>query len=318
MNRKILVDSILHQLSILVSETEIASSSNMQDINLVSEDFYCELLNVIFDCDLVNANELSANFSGVDLIDKKDKVFVQVSSTCTKEKIDHSLDEINKRSKDFEGYNFLFLSLVKSASKLRDKTYTISNNITFDPKENIYDVASIFQKIKRLKIDKVKQVYNICKTNIIFQPNTANLESGITKIINILSSKELSKEDLDIDTVAYDLNQKITVNNLELFKEIINDYKVYYNSIRHVYEEYDKNGNNKSLAILHTLHKMFLESSKQYQGDDIYKSISDKLKDIVINDLKGNDIDINVEDLDLYIDIILIHAFIDCQIYKKP
>lgn len=318
MNRKILVDRILHQLGILVSETEIALASNMQDINLVSEDFYCELLNVIFDWDLVNANELSANFPGVDLIDKKDKVFVQVSSTCTKEKIDHSLDEINKISKDFEGYNFLFLSLVKSASKLRDKTYTISNNITFDPKENIYDVTSIFQKIKGLEIDKVKQVYNICKTNIIFPPNTVNLESGITKIINILSSKELSKEDLDIDTVAYDLNQKITVNNLELFKEIINDYKVYYNSIRHVYEEYDKNGYNKSLAILHTLHKMYLESSKQYQGDDIYKNISDKVKDIVINDLKGNDIDINVEDLDFYIDIILIHAFIDCQIYKKP
>lgn len=318
MNREIILKIIRHQLALLASETEIASGGNMQDINLISEDFYRDLLNVIFDWTLVNANGLSANFPGVDLLDKGKKILVQVSSTCRKEKIKHSIDEIEKKGNEFDGYRFIFLSLVKDATALRNKNYSIPSNISFNPEEDIDDVSSIFQKINGLSIAKIEAICKLCKSNICFEPNVVKLESSVTKIINILSSRKLSKEDFDIDTIVYDINEKIIANDIGLFKDIINEYKAYYNCVKRVYEEFDKNGNNKSIAILHSLHKMYLESSKQYHGDDIYKCISEQVKKVVVVDLKGSDTYLNIEDLDFYIDIILIHAFIECQIYKKP
>lgn len=319
MSRMVLLNGINYWLSVLKYETENASGSNMQDINLVSEDFYCELFNVIFDYSLVNANQFRSNFPGVDLIDDKNKVLIQVSSTCTSDKIRHSLEEIEKNINRFDGYKFKFISLTKDIDKLKHGKYSVKGNISFTPSTDIYDKKSIYAKIKVLSTEKISSIYSLCKNNIKFNPNPVKLESGLVYIINALSSVPLYEKNVNIETVAFDINAKIIKNDIELFRDIINDNVVYYNTIKQIYEEYDKIGQNKSLAVLYSLHKKYLEATKhKYHGDDIYAYINEKVKQEVMENADIIQSNLDQESLSFYIDLILIHAFIECQIYQKP
>ena len=72
----------------------------------------------MYDYNLVNLNCIKQNAEGIDLIDTKNKIVIQVSATCTKEKIENSLNKgIYLFYKD---YNFKFISISKEVSnKLR-------------------------------------------------------------------------------------------------------------------------------------------------------------------------------------------------------
>lgn len=56
MNRKSLLDGIIHYLSILRVSVELHNSLNHQDINVVSENFFRDFLNLAFGYELKNIN----------------------------------------------------------------------------------------------------------------------------------------------------------------------------------------------------------------------------------------------------------------------
>lgn len=71
------------------------------------------MCNIIFDLELENLNFSYQNIDGIDLIDNKNKVVVQVSSTCTKAKIDNSLSK--KIYTKYKDYSYKFMSISKNA-----------------------------------------------------------------------------------------------------------------------------------------------------------------------------------------------------------
>ena len=75
------------------SALKISKLVNLLDLNIHSETFFAELCNLIFDLKLTNINALKHNTEGIDLIDNTNKVVVQVSSTCSKAKINSSLSK---------------------------------------------------------------------------------------------------------------------------------------------------------------------------------------------------------------------------------
>ena len=67
---------------------------NFHDIHIASENFFCDLLNILFDYSLVNANKIRKNIAGYDLMDTKSKLLVQVSASARPEKIKHTFETI--------------------------------------------------------------------------------------------------------------------------------------------------------------------------------------------------------------------------------
>lgn len=320
MNRQIYIDFISHQLSSLAFEVSTRSKDNLLDINNRCEDFFCLLLNIIFDYKLTNANKLRQNFPGIDLIDTTKKIFIQVSSTCTKSKVDHSLKEISLNIGDFDDYRFRFLSISKDASDIRGKKYSVPDGLLFDSCKDIIDISSLIEDIYSIiDISKLEKIYQCCRDNLGYVPNLTRLESGLTSVIDILSNIDLSQDGYEPNLNVYDIDNKISANDLIVFRDVINDYKVYYNSVKHVYDEYDKNGKNKSLAVLRSLHRMYVEVEHKYHGDDIYENIRKQaINEVVLNIHNNRVSDMSKEEIILYVDIILVHAFIECQIYKRP
>lgn len=87
MNRTIYFDYIEEKLNILAVRIKERSKLNLLELNIHSENFFASLCNIIFALDLQNLNSSHQNIDGIDLIDYKNKVVVQVSSTCTAKKL---------------------------------------------------------------------------------------------------------------------------------------------------------------------------------------------------------------------------------------
>lgn len=116
MNRKIYLKSISESLALLKHEVELSNTINLYDINISSEDFYCGLLNLIYGYELKNANHLEKNAPAIDLIDRKNRIAVQVTSDNRSTKIKHTIEEFNK-NKEYQSYDRLIIMILTKQKK---------------------------------------------------------------------------------------------------------------------------------------------------------------------------------------------------------
>ena len=225
----------------------------MYDINIHCEDFYIRLLNLLYGWNLVNANTIQRNSPAVDLIYTSGNIIVQVSSTNTSTKLQSSLDKLDVQ---YTGYNYKFVSTLPSpADKLKGlKFITPSNlNIQFDALTDIYDIDTLLNKIKSLSAAEWKKVYRFIKQELNFETDELKLETGLAHVINELSEIDLESNEAVFDPAPYDIDNKIIKNNLAVFKEVVEQYDVYFYVVQRIYNEFDTMGNNKSYAVLQTI-----------------------------------------------------------------
>lgn len=88
---------------------------NLGKLNLMSQGVQAEylfrrLLNSLYGWDLSNANEHSSNAEAVDLVDDGRRLAVQVSVTCTTDKVNKTLNK--KKTKEYteKGYRLGFFA----------------------------------------------------------------------------------------------------------------------------------------------------------------------------------------------------------------
>ena len=287
----------------------------MYDINIHCEDFYMRLLNLLYGWNLVNANTIQRNSPAVDLIYTSGNIIVQVSSTNTTTKIQSSLDKIDAQ---YTGYYYKFVSIAKPADKLKEHKFsTPSNlNIQFEASNDIYDIDTLLNKIKSLSAAEMEEVYKFIKQELQFETDELKLETGLAHVINELSEIDLESNKVVFDTTPYDIDNKIIKNNLAVFKEVVEQYDVYFYVVQRIYNEFDTMGNNKSYAVLQTIRKEYLELKSKFSGDELYKAIAQNIKDKL--SLSANLKQFYDDDIELYVDIILVDAFIKCKIFEKP
>ena len=57
-SKEFYLKQIVEQFAKLVTQVEILNSISLYDINIMSEDFYAQLLNKVYGYNLINANKL--------------------------------------------------------------------------------------------------------------------------------------------------------------------------------------------------------------------------------------------------------------------
>ncbi|MBP5372326.1 MAG: SMEK domain-containing protein [Bacteroidales bacterium] len=315
MNTQYFFDYIEERLTWLSLRITSRGALNMYDINIHCEDFYMRLLNLLYGWNLVNANTIQRNSPAVDLIYTAKNIIVQVSSTNTTAKIQSSLDKLDTK---YTGYNYKFVSIAKPTDKLKEHKFnTPSNlNIQFNAPNDIYDIDTLLVKIKSKSAAEMKEVYEFIKQELHFETEELKLETGLAHVINELSEIDLESNEAIFDTTTYDIDNKIIKNNLAVFKEVVEQYDVYFHVVQKIYEEFDKMGNNKSYAVLQTIRKEYLELKSRFSSDELYKAIAQNIKERL--SLSANLKQFYDDDLELYVDIILVDAFIKCKIFEKP
>ena len=314
MNRSEYYNWIEEKLSVLTFRIENRGKLNILDYHTHSENFYRDFFNLLYGWDLKNLNENQQNIEGIDLIDEKNRLIVKVSATNTKHKIESSLKK--GILKNYKTYTFKFILIARNANKLRGLSYNIPDGLNFIPQEDIYDVQTVLKTVNASTIDELEKIYEFIKKELDHISNVPKISSDLSAIINILA-----KENLDItaaiETVnSFEIEKKIQFNKLNSSRLLIEDYKIYYNLIEKLYSNYDEMGVNKSLAVLNTFRKEYIDNMLKYKGDELYKIIS---KNIIEKIKTLNCVEnISEEALSLCVDILMVDAFIRCKIFENP
>lgn len=316
MNRTNYFNYIEEQLSILSTRIELRGKLNILDLHQHSENFYVDFFNLLFDWELKNLNAIKQNVEGIDLIDKKNKIVIQVSATATKKKIETALskDILEKCS----GFCFKFISISKDADNLRTKSFKNPHGINFTPKDDIYDVGSILRSILALEIEKQKQIYEFIKQELGSDIDPMKVETNLARIINILAKEDLTREKHIIQPNVFEIERKIEFNKLDNIKSMIEDYSVHHITIDKLYSEFDKEGINKSHSVLMSIRSIYQEHKNIFDSNSnvIFSNIIEKVICKVQDSLNYEKIP--YDELEYCVKIIVVDAFIRCKIFENP
>ena len=314
MNRTTYCNYIDEKLHILAHRIDTNGKLNMLHLHMHSESFYQHLFNLLYDYNLINLNESLQNVEAIDLIDTKKKIVIQVSSTATKQKIESSLEK--KLIQKYSNYTFKFISISKDAKNLRDKTYKNPYKIQFNPLTDIYDITTILNTVLLSSPDKQREIYQFIKKELGSEVDIVKLDSNLATVINILAKENWDEANRYDTTNPFEIERKIIYNELDLAKDIIEEYQIYYGRVDKKYSELDSLGSNKSNSVFATIKREYIKLKKGESADDVFFSIIEKMQEKILK--SANYVQIPIDELDLCIDILVVDAFIRCKIFKNP
>ena len=305
------VDDKLHTLAFRIDTN---GKLNMLHLHMHSESFYLHLLNLLYGYKLENLNKSLQNVEAIDLIDHEKKIIIQISATSTKRKVESALEK--DIIKEFQSYKFMFLSISKDASNLRKNTFKNPHGISFSPASDILDIKSILNEVLQKELTAQKYVYVFIKDELGNEVDVVKLDSNMAMIINILA-KEKWNNDCRSDLVhKFEIDRKISHNQLNKAKDLIEEYSLYHGKVDSKYSEFDSQGSNKSSSVLATVKREYIKARDAGSPDDIFFAVIEMLKAKVIE--SANYSQIPIDELELCIDILVVDAFIRCKIMENP
>lgn len=315
MNRSQYFNYIEEKINYLSYRISKRGKINLLDLNIYSETFFAEMINILLKFNLKNMNAIQQNIEGIDLIDHKNKVVAQVSSTNTKQKIESSLKK--KIMENYKDYRFVFIPIVGESDGLKTKKIANPYGIKFNPEEDIYDIKAILNLVLNMKIGDQQNFYTFIKEELGNTVDVVKVDTNLAAIINILSKENLVNVPDSPEINHFEINRKIEFNNLQNAKMTIDLYKVYYSKLAEKYTEFDRQGMNKSLSVFSVLSNQYVKLQNEKQDDiDIFYSVINNVIEIIQN--SKNYIEIPYEELEMCVCIIVVDAFIRCKIFKNP
>lgn len=154
---KDIISHINCMLGCLENYIAIENSQGFTDINVACENLILGMMNIVYDYNLENYNSKNhiANAKGIDLIDDKRKICVQVSSNHKITKLKDTIENI-KGIEYLNDYHLHFFALVNKANNLR--SYKPVNDeslkIKFNANKDIIDFHSFSSDIERMSEHK--------------------------------------------------------------------------------------------------------------------------------------------------------------------
>jgi hypothetical protein len=164
---------------------------NLTDVNNFSEDFYEQLLNLVYDYKLKNANHFVPNAAAIDLIDLSNKISVQVTSTSSLKKTTTTVTKFIEH-KLFNKYDQLVIFNIVKKSKHKEKNIG-NDKFSIDTENDIWDINDVLKDIKYLTdIKKIKAIRDFLIEELQDQPDSTlpNEVNTILAMIEMLSNEK--------------------------------------------------------------------------------------------------------------------------------
>lgn len=224
MNRAEYLTNICDSLAILSKQVEIRNSVNLYDINIISEDFYNQLLNMVYGYDLKNLNIENNNVAAIDLGDGVKRVSIQVTSDNTSNKIKKTISKFIEYEHQ-KKYDRLIILILTEKKKYKTD-FDTKGEFIFHKETDIIDPKDLAKALRNDTTDKLKKISDFLdkelktKENTNFSTEASEVETIIDLIEHITSNREINKKK---DTVI-DPEFKIDNRFLEYSKQIKNEY----------------------------------------------------------------------------------------------
>lgn len=187
---------IIRSLSVVEVYLRMCNKINLTDINNILENVYKEILNIVYDTNLVNLNTHYL-FPAVDLGDDAKKIAIQVTSTRDISKIRHTIDEFKKNNL-FEKY--INLKVLIIGKKINHRC-EIKEEF-FDLKTDLIDHNDLSQLIYLLPLEKQESINKFLKKTIgdygiVPVPDKESVE--VDTIVKIIEQLSIDSDDVEIE-----------------------------------------------------------------------------------------------------------------------
>lgn len=164
--REINIEEFNSLLSTINNELQVSGSLNLLSGAVTAEEAFRRILNSLFGWSLTNANQHTQNAAGYDLIDESERILIQVSTSCTRQKISSTL-----KSKIFakfpEGdYRLKFLFVGRQDSSVKSKSFKSPDQIRFNHKTDIILTKDLVRRFSYLDIAQQEAILHITRQEL--------------------------------------------------------------------------------------------------------------------------------------------------------
>ena len=155
-NREALLDELKDILAVYAKRVEMEEGK----LSDASESFYCGLLNAVLGGNLKNMNRERPNFPAIDLGDdapvavdgKAVRLAVQITSTGTRQKVRHTLDEFFENELE-KRFNRLVVLVTGKADSFKEEP-KLPVVFDFDTKRDVWSEKKLLDRIRDLPDDR--------------------------------------------------------------------------------------------------------------------------------------------------------------------
>ncbi|RUR24265.1 SMEK domain-containing protein [Legionella qingyii] len=165
LSRKELIEKIINLLSLLQNNVKLGNTINLTDTNIHSENFYRDLLNLIFDYELNNINTAQQNSVAIDLYDEKNKIAFQITATGSLVKTRETVTGFIKNEL-YKKYDKLIILNIVQKKKHKDKFVGDDKIFQINTKEDIWDISTLLNHINNFQLEKLKEIYQFLHKEI--------------------------------------------------------------------------------------------------------------------------------------------------------
>lgn len=217
-------------LSVLRYLVKSNSKQGRYDLGKQAENFFRELLNLIYGWQLKNMNAIQKNYPAIDLGDRDARICVQVTAENSSKKIAETLDTFLRHKLDAQ-YDRLIVLLLTDKKAYR-RSFDAQNKIQFDPKKHIWDTDDLLTAIEAQSLPKLQQLSEL-------------IEAELTPIFAALAPRDsiFSRVEQRVETPPKHANRFLRFMEHEAEPEdaeAIEDRKQEFNSIVKAYEKLRK------------------------------------------------------------------------------
>lgn len=198
MNRKSCMDGIVYYLSILRVAVAMHNSLNHQDINIASENFFRDFLNLAFGYKLKNINIVQRNAQAIDLGDADARIAIQVTSSTGLAKVKHTHSGFVKGGLD-STYDRLIILMIGEKTAFKQVILGECGCFQVSLRDDVWGIPELLRQLEDLSLEKLVACEKYLKDGIsVRRPPEANEVRTLVRLIEVLSEADVEVVRTDI------------------------------------------------------------------------------------------------------------------------
>ena len=138
------LQTITNWLNFLRVQVDLRNALNLQDINVVAENFFRDFLNLLYGYNLKNANRDKQNTPAIDLFDDKEGIVIQVTSDNSSDKVHKTINGFNEGLL-YNSYKRLIMLIITTKQEFPKTKFKNVGNQLFNKEHDIIDLTSLLK-----------------------------------------------------------------------------------------------------------------------------------------------------------------------------
>ena len=168
-------EDIIMSLSVLRYIFKSRSKKGLYDLNKKAESFFKEVLNQVYDWDLINLNEIQSNYPAIDLGDERSRTCIQVTAENSSAKIAKTIEKFLEK-KLYKNYDRLIIFIITD-KKNYSTTFETKKKFKFSISNDIQEIDDLLTDVEKLPIEKLEVLHKFLKKELS-EIISATVESG--------------------------------------------------------------------------------------------------------------------------------------------